>query len=234
MTGKEQVIRLRLIRSRYAIVAVLALRLCGATAFAQSVRTEDVTFPTNVVSNTTAGTPVLLSAKLFIPVSSGGPMSAVVITPSSGGVKAEIEIFYAQKLADAGIAALVVDSFRSRGLVNSIYDQTVLTAWATQNDAWAAFRWLVRDGRFSKDRIGLTGVSTGGIAALQPALRNPTPAPPNLAGGRGGVGPARPLAVRRTELGVDRVTEPRPPGAHPTIGPAAAGARDHSKSWAAI
>jgi dienelactone hydrolase len=164
---------MRTVLKRYsssAVGASFVLCLWAAPATAEGVRTEDVAFDTNVVSGTTAGTPVRLSAKLFTPVSPDAPMSAVVITPSSGGVKAEREIFYAQKLAEAGIAGLVVDSFRSRGLVNSVYDQTVLTAWATQNDAWAAFRWLVRDGRFRRDRIAVMGVSKGGIAALQPAL----------------------------------------------------------------
>jgi dienelactone hydrolase len=161
-------------RRWFAAGASFSLCLWAAAVVAQGIRTEEVAFETNVVRGTTAGTAVRLSATLFMPAASGAartrPMPVVVITPSSGGVKAEREVFYAQKLAEAGIAGLVVDSFRSRGLINSIYDQTVLTSWATQNDAWAAFRWLVQDGRFRKDRIAVSGVSKGGIAALQTAL----------------------------------------------------------------
>jgi dienelactone hydrolase len=97
-------------------------------------------------------------------------VSVVAITPSSGGVMDHRESYYAERLADAGIAALVVDSFSSRGIKDSVHDQSVLTSWQTENDAVGALRWLSADGRFRGDKIGITGVSKGGATALNTAL----------------------------------------------------------------
>ena len=69
-------------------------------------RIEFVTFDTNVVPHTTAGTQVRLRAELYVPGNATLPLSAVVITPSSGGVREEIEIYYARELTRAGIAAV--------------------------------------------------------------------------------------------------------------------------------
>ena len=67
-----------------------AARLLVATMFAllalpvsaqHVTRIEFVTFDTNVVPNTTAGTPVRLRAELYVPTNATPPLSAVVITP---------------------------------------------------------------------------------------------------------------------------------------------------------
>jgi dienelactone hydrolase len=113
---------------------------------------------------------VQLRAQLFMPGDSTHPVSAVVITPSSGGIKSDIELHYAEAFIHAGIAALVIDSFGSRGLNNSVHDQSVLTPFQSTNDAFGGLRWLARDKRFRADRIGITGVSKGGAAALNSAF----------------------------------------------------------------
>lgn len=147
-------------------LAVAALLLGQIGTLAQQMP-ERVGFLTNVPSSTVKS--VALRGALYLP-SGTPPFSAVVITPSSGGEKVDREHHYAQELAKAGIAGLVVESFGSRGLTSSVRDQSLLTSWETENDAIAAFRWLVRDGRFRPDRIGVTGVSKGGSVALHTAL----------------------------------------------------------------
>lgn len=117
-----------------AIASILLLAAQGAGAHT----VENVTFPTNVVPKTSNDRPVQVKAKLFLPDSPKLRVSAVVISPSSGGVRQEREIYYAEELAKAGIAALVVDSFASRGLTNSVHDQSSLTSWQSGNDAVAA------------------------------------------------------------------------------------------------
>lgn len=131
---------------------------------------QDVTFPTNVVPRTTNAAAVTLKARLHLPEAPQGPIAAVIITPSSGGVQAEREVFYAEELAKAGIAALVIDSFGARGVASTLYDQRTVTAFQTANDAMAGLAFLARDPRFLADRIGITGVSKGGIAALNTGL----------------------------------------------------------------
>ena len=73
-----------------------------------------------------AGAAGIVKAGLYLP-SGPGPYSAVVIMPSNGGVKTYREVYYADRLAEAGIAALAVDGYGSRWLAGSVYDQTVLT-----------------------------------------------------------------------------------------------------------
>ena len=111
---------------------------------------------------------VVLEARLFVPAAPTLPMPSVVITPSSAGTR--FEIYDAEELARAGIAALLIDSFGSRGLSNSAADQQLLTRWEAANDAVAGLRWLDADARFKQDRIGVLGVSKGGIVALDTAL----------------------------------------------------------------
>lgn len=146
------------------VMAALAATALARGASAQTV--EAVTFPTNVVGDLK---PVTLSAELHLPAGNG-PFSAVVITPSSGGESTGFETYYARELAKAGIAALSVHSFSSRGLKSSVENQSVLPGWHTENDAIGALRWLSADRRFRPDRIGITGVSKGGQAALNTAF----------------------------------------------------------------
>jgi dienelactone hydrolase len=149
---------------------VLALVAYGNPVIAQTSRVEDVVFAGNVLPGSQTIRPIELKAKLYLPPARSGLLSAVVISPSSGGVQREIDVFYAEQLVQAGIAALSVDSFASRGLKNSIYDQAVLSPWQSENDAVGALKWLASDARFRRDRIGVTGVSKGGAAALLTAI----------------------------------------------------------------
>lgn len=149
----------------FAVPLVLA-----STATAQQVtRIEYVTFETNAISASSAKS-VRLAASLYVPANFELQISAVVITPSSGGVRNDVEIHYARSLARSGIAALVIDSFGSRGVSHTIHDQRLVDSWEMVNDAVSGFRLLVADKRFRKDRIGIMGVSKGGIVAMNTAL----------------------------------------------------------------
>lgn len=145
-------------------IASLLLLLFAGAAYAGPV--IDVTFQSNTPARPTEPR-LQVKAKLFLPDNAKALMPAMVISPSSAGVKEEREIYYAQQLARVGIAALVVDSFTTRGLTRG--DTTVLSAWPPGNDAVAAFRWLLADGRFKPDRIGVMGVSKGGVVAMNTA-----------------------------------------------------------------
>ena len=131
---------------------------------------EDVNFETNVVSETSNDQPVQIDAQLYIPLKAKFPIPVVVIAPSSGGVEEVREIYYAKELSKQGIAALIVDSFKSRGLKNSLYNQSQLESWQVENDAIAALRFLRSDERFDKQHIAIMGVSKGGTVAMDSAF----------------------------------------------------------------
>lgn len=62
---------------------------------------------------------VELEARLFLPEAPILTIPSVVITPSSAGIRFEREIYYAEELARAGVAAFVIDSF-ARGAFRTL------------------------------------------------------------------------------------------------------------------
>jgi dienelactone hydrolase len=153
-----------------AIVLALALAAYWYIAILKPYTTESMTFGTNVVAGTSNDEPINVKATLYIPKKAQFPLSAVIIMPSSSGVEDVREVYYAEQLTKAGIAALIVDSFSSRGLADSVYDQSAIDVWDMENDAIAALAKLAKDPRFKADRIGILGVSKGGTTAMNNAF----------------------------------------------------------------
>ena len=94
----------------------------------------------------------------------------MIIISSSGGVLDFIECYYAREFNKAGIASLVVDSFGPRDVKNVIQDQSLVTSWDMENDAFAALKLLRNDKRIDASHIGIMGVSKGGIVAQHAAI----------------------------------------------------------------
>jgi dienelactone hydrolase len=153
-----------------ACLQLAAIMHFASAAALHAAKIEDVSFATNVASEASNDRALQLKAKLYLPEAAKFPLSAVIITPSSSGVEKEREVYYAGELVRAGIAALVIDSFSSRGLIESTYDQRLLGEWESANDAVAGLRWLVADPRFRRETIGIMGVSKGGTVARDTAL----------------------------------------------------------------
>ena len=94
----------------------------------------------------------------------------MVIINSSGGVLDKIEGHYARALSQHGTAALVVDSFKPRGVISTDSNQNLVTSWMMENDAFAALAELRKDKRIAPNRIGIMGVSKGGLVAQNAAF----------------------------------------------------------------
>jgi dienelactone hydrolase len=94
-----------------------------------------------------------------------GPFPAVVVMHGCDGVNANIRT-WAQRLVGWGYAALIVDSFRARGLSNVCNRGAMLPASVRAGDAIAAKNYLRSLPNIAKGRIGLIGFSHGGWAAL--------------------------------------------------------------------
>ena len=110
-----------------------------------------------------------ITATLYMPAAAR-PIPAMVIISSSGGVIDWIEGYYARELTRHGIAALVVDSFGPRGVRHVVFDQSLVTSWDMENDAFAALAVLQKDARIDSSRIGIMGLSKGGLVAQQSAM----------------------------------------------------------------
>ena len=79
-----------------------------------------------------------------------------------------IEGYYARELSRQGIA--VIDSFKPRGLRNVISNQSLVSSWDMENDAFAALAELQKDERIDPSRIGIMGLSKGGLVAQNAAF----------------------------------------------------------------
>jgi dienelactone hydrolase len=94
-----------------------------------------------------------------------GPFPAVIVMHPCNGVSDNTRR-WASRLVSWGYAALIVDSFRSRGLSNVCGYGGALPASVRAHDAIEAKDYLRGLPNIAKDRIGLIGFSHGANAAL--------------------------------------------------------------------
>ncbi len=120
----------------------------------------------------------LTGAKNGIPVRIGGELRlpaglsrvpAVILIHGSGGVGANVDR-WAQELNEIDVAALLLDCFTGRGIVQTITDQSQLASLAMIMDAYRALDLLSKHPRIDASRIAIMGFSKGGFAALYASL----------------------------------------------------------------
>ena len=133
---------------------------------------ESVSFNTLTFDHPAACRPATLSASLHLPERPGGPSPCMVILTSSAGVQRHREHYYADLLSQAGVAALIIDSFTGRGVRRTVADQTLVSAAQMEGDAFAALALLRSDPRIDPVRIGIMGVSKGGVAPFDGDLED--------------------------------------------------------------
>lgn len=131
---------------------------------------ETVEFDTMRIEHPAGRRPARVRGTLHLPLSLAAPAPAMVILTSSAGVQRHREHYYAAELNAAGVAALVVDSFSGRGVRRTVADQSLVSAVQMEGDAFAALRVLRDDPRIDGARIGLMGVSKGGVATVNAAI----------------------------------------------------------------
>lgn len=103
---------------------------------------------------------------LTVPRGATGKVPAVVVVPGSGGYSDWIQTNVADPLVAAGIATFIVDSFAGRGVGETASDQGRVPMAASVLDAFAALRTLAAHPAIDPNRIGITGFSRGGVAAM--------------------------------------------------------------------
>lgn len=95
---------------------------------------------------------------------------AMVISHGSGGILADREPMWAERLRKQGVATFLVDSFAPRGIASTGADQSRLPLAASIADALHALQLLSTHPRIDPRRIGIIGFSKGGQVALYTAL----------------------------------------------------------------
>jgi dienelactone hydrolase len=146
---------------RLAAWTVLAATLAAGTVQAQ--QRETISFESRQ-----KGQPVQVTAEIYWPAATG-PVPALVIHHGSGGVSDAREGRFAREIVAMGVAAVVIDSFKPRGVASTVQDQSAVTGQDFNLDALMALRALGNNSRINRARIGITGFSKGGTSALMAA-----------------------------------------------------------------
>lgn len=149
---------------RLAALAVLAAAFAAgtATSTARAQQRETISFESRQ-----KGQPVQVTAEIYWPAKPG-PVPAMVIHHGSGGV-GERESRFAREMVAMGVAAVVIDSFKPRGVTSTVQDQTAVTSQDFNLDALGALKALGANGRIDRNKIGIMGFSKGGTSALMAA-----------------------------------------------------------------
>jgi dienelactone hydrolase len=153
---------------------LLALFIFGGNAAAQ-FRTEIHPILTKTPSTIdflngkVDGTAATIAGELRIPTFGTNKLPAVILVHGSGGVGNNV-ITWAAELNKLGIAAFILDTFTGRGIVSTIADQSLLSGFAMQYDAYRALEVLAKHPRIDPDRIVIMGFSKGATPSLYSSM----------------------------------------------------------------
>ncbi|MDI1288196.1 MAG: dienelactone hydrolase family protein [Reyranella sp.] len=146
-------------------VALAALAATLATGAVQAQQRETISFESRQ-----KGQPVQVTAEIYWPAATGPvPVPALVIHHGSGGVSDSREGRFAREIVATGVAAVVIDSFKPRGVTSTVQDQSAVTGQDFNLDALMALKALGANARINRARIGITGFSKGGTSSLMAA-----------------------------------------------------------------
>ena len=136
-----------------AAIAVSALLLAGCASLSPTFE------------NATPGTPLRVPMVELRPAGAG-PFPAVVLMHGCHGVSASTHE-WARWFRDAGYVALVVDSWRPRGIADGcVPADPEIPNTARFDDTVGALRWLHSRPYVDRARVGIIGWSNGGVFAM--------------------------------------------------------------------
>ena len=143
-----------------ALAAAVVLMTAGGAVAQQ---TETISFESRQ-----KGKRIEVPATVYWPAGTG-PFPALVIHHGSGGVSAAREGRFAREIVAMGVAAVVIDSFKPRGVTSTVEDQSAVTGADFNLDALGALKALGANPRIDRAHIGITGFSKGGTSTLMAA-----------------------------------------------------------------
>lgn len=108
----------------------------------------------------------VVQGNLQFPKTTDNSFPAIILLHGSLGVSS-VQTRYAKEFNKIGIATLIVDSFTSRNIKDTVGQQNRVTFNTVTRDAYAALQLLQRHPRIDPHRIAVIGWSKGGYAAHQ-------------------------------------------------------------------
>ncbi len=160
-------------RSLVLCSLMLVLAACASTSENKSnhitLLSSDFGFISDIYEG--AGKQREVNSWLVLPESEqfSPPYPAVVFLHSSWGLSDQ-EWHYSRLFAEMGIASLVIDSFRSRGVRRTSRDQSLVSGASMLADAFSALDYLAKDSRIQSQSIAVMGFSKGAVASLYSSL----------------------------------------------------------------
>lgn len=143
-------------------IASLFVVLFSSAGFASETISVDQTFNNKTIQ---------ITSEVYMPDNAKGKIPAMLILHGSGGVN-EAYRAMAKDLAKMGVAGVVIDSFKQRGISATVEDQGQLSSYAMALDANKVMLEVARHPKIDGSRIGLIGFSKGGTVVIKTALRH--------------------------------------------------------------
>jgi dienelactone hydrolase len=144
---------------RIVVLTILVLAGLSLPAQAQEAR-EKIT-----IERTFKGKTITITGELYLPPGDA-KVPAMIVHHGSGGITDARERRYARELVKMGVAALVLDSFKGRGVTSTVRDQSAVSTNDMLGDAFDALKILAGHARIDGARVGIMGFSKGGSVAL--------------------------------------------------------------------
>ncbi|MFP3891723.1 MAG: dienelactone hydrolase family protein [Ralstonia sp.] len=161
-------------------IALLIMLGCFANAghaqVAQAARIEVIPIPSvtltdqEFLAGREDGKPVTVAGELRLPRGGTDRLPLVILLHGSGGVLGYV-MDWEQDFLSMGVATFVIDSFSSRGIVNTNSDQSQLGRLAQTEDAYRALGILSKHPRIDPTKVMLMGFSRGGQNALYASMK---------------------------------------------------------------
>lgn len=145
------------------VLAFCLLSLVPTASLALAQEAEAISFPSQH-----KGRPVQGTASIVWPAK-GGRVPVLVLHHGSTGVNAGL-FTMAKHFAASGVATVVIDSFKPRGVAATVQDQNAVSREDFNLDALSLLKVLANHPRIEGERIGIAGFSKGAGSALSAAL----------------------------------------------------------------
>ncbi|MGF6791578.1 dienelactone hydrolase family protein [Paraburkholderia sp. 35.1] len=157
------------------LLLVLVLLCIPRVPYAQVARIEVIPFESMTLTDeqflagSEDGKRVTIAGELRLPRPGTDRLPAVILLHPSGGIGGQIAD-WEQWFLSLGVATFVVDSFTSRGIENTINDQSQLGRLAQTEDAYRALSLISKNPHVDASRVMLMGFSRGGQDTLYASM----------------------------------------------------------------